>query len=411
MGAAAMIFQVLAEGHYRLADAAHGIEYDVDRLRRDRGELIGELAVSCGLVGARVIDDAILSIGTFNFSSPRTRQEHAKRLAERSRTNGKLDWHAQLEELCQRVIKAERTGQPAIVLRTLARPVADVDHDIDGFTFPQQHGTILFGDGGACKSLFALYLGGRLAERGVRVALFDWELDAAQHRLRLEALFGADRMPDVRYVRCDRPLIYEVDRLQRLRHQDQLDFLLYDSAGYACSAKPEDAEQALAYFRAVRQIGGGSLHIAHVNKSDNNEHKPYGSNFWHNSARSTWFVKLAATSANGTVSTIGLFHRKANLGPRQPALGFAVTFESARTRIDRVDVANVDELAASLPLWQRMKDALASGPQTLASLAHDLGAPVDSIDKTVRRKSHLFTKVSNFDDHITRIALVERRAS
>jgi hypothetical protein len=76
-----------------------------------------------------------------------------------------------------------------------------------------------------------------------------------------------------------------------------------------------------------------------------------------------------------------------------------------------VDVANVDELAASLPLWQRMKDALASGPQTLASLAHDLGAPVDSIDKTVRRKSLLFTKVTNSDDHITRIALVERRAS
>ena len=408
MGTASVIFQVLADGHYRLADADHGIEYDVDRLRRDRGELIGELAVSCGLAGARVIDDGMLSVGTFNFSSPRTRQEHAKRLAERARTNGKVDFHGQLEELCQRVIKAERTGNPAVVLRHLPRPVADVDHDVEGFRFPQQHSTITFGDGGTFKSMFDLYVLGRLAERGLRTAMFDWELDKEQHRLRLESLFG-DRMPDVRYVRCDRPLIYEVDRLQRIKQHEQLDFILYDSAGFACNGKPEDAEQALGYFRAVRQIGGGSLHIAHVNKSENNEHKPFGSSFWHNSARSTWFVKLAATSKDGTVSTIGLFHRKANLGPRQPALGFEVTFQGDRTRIDRVDVAGVDELVTSLPLWLRMKDALKDGPQTLASLAADLDAPVDSIDKTVRRKSALFTKVSNFEDRVTRIALVEHR--
>src|SRR3954462_8506804 len=39
--------------------------------------------------------------------------------------------------------------------------------------------------------------------RNVRVALFDWELDAGAHRLRLERIVGPD-MPDVRYVRCDR---------------------------------------------------------------------------------------------------------------------------------------------------------------------------------------------------------------
>lgn len=405
-----MIFRTLGESHYWLANADAGVEFDADRLRRDRGELVGELTVSCGLAGARVIDDGVLSVGTFNFSSPRTRQEHAKRLAERARTNGKLDWLAHLEEVCQRVITAERTGKPAIVLRDVPRPAADSEHDVDGFRFPQQHATIPFGDGGACKSLLALYGLGRLAQQGLRVALFDWELDAAQHRLRLESLFGSD-MPDVRYVRCDRPLVYEVDRLQRIKHSEQLDFMGYDSAGFACNGKPEDAEQALSYFRAVRQIGGGSLHVAHITKGENNDQKPFGSSFWHNSARSTWFVKLAATSQDGRTKTIGLFHRKSNLGPQYPALGFEVKFEDRRTSIKRVDVADVDELTASLPLWQRMKNALKDGPQTIASLAADLDAPVDSIDKAVRRKSGLFTKVTNFEDHITRIALVERRAS
>lgn len=403
-----MIFKSFDDGgRYCAAVPEFGVEYHVERLRRDRGDLVCELSVACGILSARAID-GVLSAGTFNLSNPRARQDRAKLLAERARTNGKIDWFGQLEELCQRVLTAERKGAPAIVLRDMPRPTADLEHDVDGFKFAQRHPTIVFGDGGTLKSYLALYGAGVLATRGFRVGLFDWELDAAQHRLRLERLFG-QAMPDVRYVRCDRPLLYEVDRLQRIARTDELDFALYDSAGFACAPKPEDAEAALSYFRSVRQIGIGSLHIAHITKGDGNDQKPFGSSFWHNSARATWFVKLAATSPDGQVSTIGLFNRKANLGPLQPALAFDVTFQSDRTSLQRVDVAQVDELAESLPIWQRLKRTLASGPRTLASLSEELGKPVDSIEKTVRRKSELFTKISR--DGIAHIALVERRAS
>ena len=361
-----MIFRAM-EHAYSLASAETGIEFYVDRLRRERHELIGELSVSAGMLSSSRAIDGVLSAGSFNLSNPRARAERANLLGERARTNGKIDWHGMLEEVCQRILTAERTGQPSIVLRDVPRPAADLHHVLDGFQVPQQHGTILFGDGGTAKSYFALYLLGSLASVGWRVALFDWELDAAQHRLRLERLFG--EMPDVRYVRCDRPLVYEADRLQKIAKTDKLDYLVYDSAGYACSGKPEDAEQALAYFRAVRQIGVGSLHIAHISKGDNAEHKPFGSSFWHNSARSTWFVKPAADGpVLSGVTTIGLFNRKANLGPLQPALGFDVTFTDTTTQFTRVNVADVDDLASALPLWQRMKAALRTGPLTLASL-------------------------------------------
>ena len=95
------VFRTIGEGHYHVAFPDHGIEFDVDRLRRDRHELHGELAVSCGIIGARAID-GVLSIGSFNISSPRMRQERAKLLAERARTNGKIDWLGMLEEVCQR---------------------------------------------------------------------------------------------------------------------------------------------------------------------------------------------------------------------------------------------------------------------------------------------------------------------
>ena len=406
-----MIFKTLAESHYRLADAEHGIEYDVDRLRRDRGELVGELAVSCGLAGARVIDDGVLRVGTFNFSSPRARQEHAKRLAERARTNGKVDWHGQLEELCQRVIKAERTGTPAIVLRTLPRPAADVDYDVDGFGFPQQHSTIRSATAARVKACSTC-----MSSAGSRNAGCAWRCSIGSWTRRS---IGCGSNP-CSALECPMFATSAVTGRSSTKSIACNASSSTNSWTSSCTTRPASPatgsrrtqNRRSATSAPCRQIGGGSLHIAHINKSENNEHKPFGSSFWHNSARSTWFVKLAATSKDGTVSTIGLFHRKANLGPRRPALGYAVTFADAQTRIERVDVASVDELVTSLPLWQRMKDALKDGPQTLASLAADLDAPVDSIDKAVRRKSNLFTKVSHFDDHITRIALVEnRRAS
>jgi hypothetical protein len=93
----------------------------------------------------------------------------------------------------------------------------------------------------------------------------------------------------------------------------------------------------------------------------------------------------------------------------QPALAYDVTFQADRTILQRVDVSQVDELAESLPLWQRMKRTLRSGPRTLASLADELGAKVDTLDRTARRKSDVFTKVSR--EGIAHLALVERRTA
>ena len=55
------VFHVVAEGIHRVAFPDTGIEFTVDRLRRERHELHCELSVACGIVGAKVIDEAILS--------------------------------------------------------------------------------------------------------------------------------------------------------------------------------------------------------------------------------------------------------------------------------------------------------------------------------------------------------------
>jgi hypothetical protein len=404
-----MLFRALGENCYVLTDADHGIEFHVDHLRRDRHELVGELRVVSGMLGTRAID-GVLSVATFNFSSASARVQRSKFLAERARTNGKVDFLARLEEVSQRVLEADRRGQPAISLRDLPAPTADQYLEVDGFKFPRAHPTIVFGDGGTAKSYHALRDAGVLTSTGVPTGYVDWELDAGEHRRRLERLFGRD-MPALRYIRCERPLIHEVDRLRRLIREHRLEYLMLDSVAFGTDGPPESAESAMAYCRAVRQLGIGTRLIAHVTKAtgDQADQRPFGSVFWHNSARATWFVKLAHTSTDGRLLTIGLYNRKTNLGPQLPAVGYAIDFDPDRTTFSRINVADIGELAEGLPLWQRIREMVKHGPKTLAELADELDSKPDTVKKAVQRHPNVFTRVSREGVH--HIALVERRAS
>ncbi len=64
-------FLTLSEDRYRLTVPAISAVFDIDRLRREHNELVGELCVRCGLPGARTVVDGILSTADFNCSSAR----------------------------------------------------------------------------------------------------------------------------------------------------------------------------------------------------------------------------------------------------------------------------------------------------------------------------------------------------
>jgi hypothetical protein len=394
---------------YQLEIAAAGTVLRVERLRRERGELIGELTVSCALPGTRS-PNGILSVADFNLSSARARTDRGRLLAERSQAPT-MDWSGLLEELCQYVIVAERTGQPAILLRDVPRPdVDDDDLEVDaGIRLLRRHPVTLFGDGGDAKSYIGLYWSTRLAEAGLRVGYADWEFAGEDHRDRLERLCGPD-MPELWYIRCERPLVSEIDRLRRIVREERLDYLVCDSVAFASDGPPEAAEVAGAYFRALRRIGVGSLHIAHTTKSADGDAKPFGSTFWHNGSRSTWYIKRGeSTSSDRSRLSLGLFNRKSNVGPLAPAVGYSVTFGPERTTFTRTDLADTPDLAERLPTWQRMAHLLRSGSMTMAQVAGELDVTVDLVAKTTKRhEGKVFVRVPGADG-VYRIGLLDTR--
>jgi uncharacterized protein DUF3854 len=395
-------FEQVGEDHYRFSLPGIGIMFEVDRLRRERHELTGELCVRCDLPGARTYAGALIT-ADFNFSSARGRTERAKSLAERANT-AELDWLALLEEFCQRVLAAERIGRPAIDLRELERPTVEDALRIEGLSFPKRHPAILFGDGGSAKSYTGLYLAGRLVQQGFTVALFDWELAGEDHRDRLERLFGK-AMPMVYYARCERALVYEVDRLRRVVRERDIDYAVYDSIAFACDGPPESAEIASRYFRAVRQVGVGSLHIAHITKADGGDQKPFGSAFWHNGARSTWYAQLSDSSPDGRTLEVGFFNRKSNLGRICPAAGFKIEFSNDRTLFSKTNPAENPDLATKMTVKQRMQNLLRSGSVDKERVVEQLEISRDTLKKTIQRYPRLF--VVNGE----KVGLIQRDAS
>lgn len=368
---------------YRMNCSGIGVAFEIDRLAWHRHELHGELLVRCDLAGTDAIN-GVLSVARFNLSSARARTDRAAQLERQSHARD-IPWHPLVEQFCQSVLAAERSGEPAIVLRDVER----LDDDerlvrVGGFALPWRHPAILFGDGGSAKSYLALWLAGQLAGEGHHVLLADWELDATDHRDRFWRLFGEAMPATVFYTRCTRPLVYEVDRLKRIVRGQSIDYGIFDSIGFACHEAPETADAALGYFRAVRQIGIGSLHLAHVAKGEGSDQKPFGSAFHFNSARACWNAKATDDGAGGL--HVGIFDRKPSLRARQQPFSLSVTFTDDRTTIRRGEITDVPDFAPTLSLMQRIRAALRGGAMTREQLSMELDDPkADTLRRTLNR--------------------------
>ena len=187
----------------------------------------------------------------------------------------------------------------------------------------------------------------------------------------------------------------DVDRIRRIIHQRDIGYVVVDSVGLACDGPPEAAEVANRFFGAVRQLERGALLIAHTTKADDGE-RPFGSTFWHNGARLTWYAKRQQDIAS-SILQVGLFNRKSNTGPLAAPLGFEITFGDGGTTIRRTDVRDVVELAGKLPLAYRIAGVLQSGARPVAEIAEMLGVDPDSVRTTLKRKDDQFVCMSGPD--------------
>jgi hypothetical protein len=275
-----------------------------------------------------------------------------------------------------------------------------------GLPIPLDHPTIWYAAGGTGKSTLATALAGELERRDIPTLVADWETVQEDYRATATRIFGDD-LPDIKYRRCDRPLVIEAESFAQQIDECGIRYVIIDSAGYAADGRPEDAEVALRYFRALRSLRVGTLTLAHVSSGEHGSDKPFGSVFWHNSARQTWYLERVERGPQD-ILTIGCFNKKTNIGRPHPAIGLSLSFDATRTTITQTSVAEEEQFAGRVPLWQRMSHVLKRGPRTTTELARELEAKEDSITKALKRGTRSFTTVPS-SDGVIRWALLDRR--
>lgn len=192
-------FERVKDG-YRLVVPEIVGAFEVAGLHRTRGQLSGVLTVRSEVKGARTFCGVLLPPDLVSLQSGRSRSAIAKDLEIRSGTKGAVDWRGLLDRLCIEVTDAESRGTESRLISDYPRPVPDDAFEVLGLPLLSKHPMILFGDGGTMKSYLSLFILGELSRKGVRVALFDWEMAGETQRERLEALYDST----IRGIRLDR---------------------------------------------------------------------------------------------------------------------------------------------------------------------------------------------------------------
>ena len=136
-------------------------------------------------------------------------------------------------------------------------------------------------------------------------------------------------------------------------------------------------EKVLAFMTAIRQLETTVLLIDHMTKgADSQERGAFGSSYKRNQARSYWEMRQAADGE----MTMGLYHRKTNLGRLGPPVGLSLEiienddYSIRSASFSRCDVADLpDDLASGMTMPQRITATLGTGARRVDDIRAALG--------------------------------------
>lgn len=315
-------------------------------------------------------------------------------------------------------------GWTAIVNKAFANlreAYAAVDMAVDTSSIEVSHGqelylvnpllpfnspTIMFGDGGSFKTYIAIALsihtaiGREWMGSGtpcLPIIYVDYEGTIQSFALRQRRLLdgmGIDELPTgILYYWPGRglPLADHIDALRKKIQEIGACLVVIDSVGPACGGEPEKADVALGYFRSLARLGVTTLSLAHITKQGENKY-PFGSVYWHNEARRTWYVERVQEEELPELD-IGMYCRKVNDGPRPRPIAISAKFDDpyGQVILSSSNIANIPELADKLPAHNRIWNALTQ-PMTVKDISEFTNIEEKVVGITLHRHPKLFSQ-------------------
>jgi hypothetical protein len=339
--------------------------------------------------------DSLLLQTRVNLLATSAMNSIAKRLKENSQD---MPWTEVLTYITGKTLEIARRGEPAVEIWPSEKDTLEVEYLLEPLLY-LQHPTVLFGDYGSLKSLMALVIAYvvqlpyhdntlRLttARDSTPCLYLDYEDDPSSFQKRWSALergFAKGAMP-IQYRRMTAPLADSAEQLQKIVADKGAKLLIIDSLGPAARGNLIDAEPAIRYHAALRQLGITSLTLAHTAKDQFTKKRSiFGSVFFTNLSRSVWECR-AEQETGEDEAVISLKHTKANLSRLHPPLGYRFTFTNNSITVMHTDLKDTG-LSGELPLSWQIKNLLRQGAFSVSEIAEQLGNSQDTIRRTLNR--------------------------
>lgn len=396
---------------YRLWWNEELVGIDVARVSEHRDGLHAEITIR----SERVEKSGLIHQARFNLASTQARSTLAKTLSGRM---AEVDWAGMLEQLCFKVTERYRKGEPLIDLREVSltnRPRWLLEPFLE-YGGP----TVLFADGGAGKSMFALGIAVSVAsgfpivtdngpQKVSRVWYMDWEASPEDHRERIGAIAKGYciEIPDLEPIYYTREAGSLMERAPEARTKIAelgVGLVVIDSAAAARGGEPESADTTIKLFNACRLLECPVLIVDHVVKNaDKPSDKPFGSVYTHNMSRLMWRLTRGEDDEE---TGIALTNTKSNNGRLHPKRGYRMHYETEDGRLElvgwqREEMSNLPGLRGEMSRRDAIREVLVANgramtvPDIRACLEAD-GVKVsnDTVHMTLKRSAgSLFQRV------------------
>jgi hypothetical protein len=400
----APVVEALPNG-YLFKYESEGINVSVRGINNDRA---GNLVAEVDFTSDRRSDFKELLGQKINLHSLPARKRAADEITnsriynENYDAGGGIPFSELFEDLANRLLKLHRDGNVPVEVW----PSDDISLTPEYLLEPilyLNHPSVIFGDYGSTKSLFALVVAAicqlpyydnsleLVAPKEPSPCLYlDYEDDQSSFGKRWSALLrgmSVGEMP-ILYKRMTSTIADSVEGLQKLVTDKKIKLLIVDSLGPAARGNLNDPEPAIKYHSALRQIGVTSLTLAHTSKDPLNTRSRtiFGSVFFTNLARAVWEIR-AETETDEDETTISLKQTKHNLSKKYPPLGYKFNFTDSSIEVVKTDLKNTG-LSGELPLSFQIKNLLRSGAKTVKAIAEALEASEPSVRTITNRMYH-----------------------
>lgn len=273
---------------------------------------------------------------------------------------------------------------------------------------PDDQPIVIFGDGSSGKTYICYALALTIAIGDTRgfcglnvrqgaVLVIDYETGGKNARLRFRRLMLGhfvdpvimDDLPIYFWDADGVPLADQVDALKRFIDRNDIRLVIIDSGADACGGEPEKAGVALAYFNALSKLNVTSITISHVTNTDaeSSSYRPFGSRYWHNRARRTWYVKRDQEEDSDDVD-VALICRKVNDGRKPRPLAFHLHFDGDEgpVTISRSDFRQLPAFESEAPARDRvLQYLLQAGQASVPQICEATGLANGTVRSTLHR--------------------------